>query len=249
LIRATEIKKGFVIEFKDALWEVLDTQPTRTGKGGGYVQVKMRHLEDGHVETHRLSSSETVEKAFLQTRRLQYLYNDGSDYVFMDPATGEQYTVEEDRIRDALPYLAYNVEVEINFYQGRAVSVELPPSVVLEVTQTEPAVRGDTVSSVTKPAQLETGLTVKVPAQDCNARLAWGISPPPKGAVPRLRGQCAQCIGSGTNHHVDHQAWLVGDGFRCGPMNAGTQSYTPWARGAGGCPWDLWHRSPYCPLL
>jgi len=164
LIRATEIKKGFVIEFKDALWEVLDTQPTRTGKGGGYVQVKMRHLEDGHVETHRLSSSETVEKAFLHTRRLQYLYNDGSDYVFMDAATGEQYAVGEDRIRDALPYLAYNVEAEINFHQGRAVSIELPPSVVLEVTQTEPAVRGDTVSAVTKPAQLETGLTVKVPA-------------------------------------------------------------------------------------
>lgn len=163
MIRATGIKKGYVIRHQDRLWEVLDTQHTSFGKKGAYVQVKMQRLEDGHIETVRFSSDDEVEKAFLTTRRMQYLYNDGAGYVFMDPETGEQFHLDEERVEEVLPYLAYNAEVEVSFHEGRPIGVELPPKVVLEVTHTEPAVKGNTATGVTKPAELETGLTIKVP--------------------------------------------------------------------------------------
>jgi elongation factor P len=94
---------------------------------------------------------------------MQYLYQDGPGYVFMDNKTGEQILIGPEVLADVLPYMAYNAEVQVQLNEGRAVSVELPPSVVLEVTKTEPAVRGDTATAVTKPAEVETGLVVKVP--------------------------------------------------------------------------------------
>ncbi|MHC4592773.1 MAG: elongation factor P, partial [Planctomycetota bacterium] len=100
---------------------------------------------------------------FVETRRMQYLYQDGHSYVFMDPATGDQVLVGEGVLRSILPYLAYNAEAEVQLHAGKAISVELPASVVLEVMRTDPAVRGDTATTVTKPAEVETGLTVKVP--------------------------------------------------------------------------------------
>jgi len=163
LIRATGIKKGYVIGHQSQLWEVLATQHTSFGKKGAYVQVKMQRLQDGHIETVRFSSSDEVEKAFLTTRRMQYLYEDPSGYVFMDPETGEQHILDEGKVEDALPYLTYNTEVDVSFHEDRPIGLELPPKVELEVTKTEPAIKGDTATGVTKPAELETGLTVKVP--------------------------------------------------------------------------------------
>ncbi len=163
LIRAGEIKKGYVIEFRDALWMALDTQVTYTGKRGAYIQVKMQNLEDQHIETQRFSTSQTVEKAFLESRTMTYLYQDASNFVFMDAATGEQMDVDAARLQEVLPYLAYNADVEMRFHKGRPVQVEIAPSVVLEVTKTDPAVRGDTATAVTKPAEVETGIVVKVP--------------------------------------------------------------------------------------
>ena len=163
MIRATGIKKGYVIRYEDQLWEVLDTQHTSFGKKGAYVQVKMKRLEDGHTETVRFSSDDEVEKAFLTTRRMQYLYDDPSGYVFMNPETGEQYILDEEQVEDVLPYLSYNSEVDVSFHEDRPIGIELPPKVTLEVTKTEPAVKGDTATGVTKPAELETGLTIKVP--------------------------------------------------------------------------------------
>jgi len=163
LIRATGIKKGYVIRYEDQLWKVLDTQHTSFGKKGAYVQVKMKRLEDGHTETVRFSSDDEVEKAFLSTRRMQYLYDDPSGYVFMDPETGDQHIMDEEMVADILPYLAYNAEVDVSFHEDTPIGIELPPKVELEVAKTEPAVKGDTATSVTKPAELETGLTIKVP--------------------------------------------------------------------------------------
>lgn len=161
--RATQIKRGNVIKWREQLWRVVAVQQTFTGKHGAYYQMKLQNLEDGHVETQRFGTSDDVERAFVEARRMQYLYQDGPSYVFMDPTTGEQVHIGEPLLKDALPYLAYNAEVEVQFHQQRAVALELPASVELEVTRTDPAVRGDTATSVTKPAEVETGLVVKVP--------------------------------------------------------------------------------------
>jgi elongation factor P len=161
--RAVQIKKGNVIRWRDGLWQVTDTQQTFIGKKGAYIQMKLQNLRDGHSETNRFSSSDEVDRVFVEGRRMEYLYEDGVSYVFMDPDTGEQVHLDEKVVSDALPYLGYNTEVEVQFYEGRPLAVELPASVVLEVIKTEPAVRGNTATAVTKPAEVETGLTVKVP--------------------------------------------------------------------------------------
>jgi len=163
LARAGEVRKGNVIQHKDALWMVLDTQITYSGKRGAYVQVKMQSLEDQHIETVRFSTSETVEKVFVEAKSMMYLYRSGTGYVFMEEASGEQVELGEEMVQPVAPYLSYNAKAEIGFCKGRVVSVALPPSVVLEVVKTEPAVRGDTATNVTKPAELETGLVVRVP--------------------------------------------------------------------------------------
>lgn len=163
IIEAGSVRKGNVIEHEGDLWMVLDTQQTYVGKKGAYVQIKMQNLENNHIETKRFSTSDKVEKAFLETKHMTYLYEDTAGHVFMDPDTGQQVTISRDQLEDVMPYLAYNAEVEVEFHENRPVTVEMPPSVVLEVTDTEPAVKGDTATSVTKPAEVETGLTVKVP--------------------------------------------------------------------------------------
>ena len=161
--RAGQIKRGNVIKWRDQLWKVIDSQQTFVGKKGAYFQIKLQSIDGGRTVTERFSSTQQVEKAFLETRHMQYLYQDGSSYVFMDPGTGDQINIPEDALGEALPYLAYNAQVEVRLHEGKTVSVELPASVVLEVTRTEPAVRGDTATAVTKPAEVETGLSVKVP--------------------------------------------------------------------------------------
>ncbi len=161
--RAVQIKKGNVITWRGELWKVLDTQQTFIGKKGAYIQMKLQNVEDGHVEQNRFSSSDDVDRAFIESRRMEYLYQDGPSYVFMEPASGEQMHIGEAVIEQALPYLAYNQEVTFQMHEGKVIGVELPAAVTLQVTKTDPAVRGDTATTVTKPATLETGLTVKVP--------------------------------------------------------------------------------------
>ena len=163
MAKAVQIRRGNVIKHRDQLWRVTETQQTFTGKRSAYFQMRLRNLADGHVETERFNTDAAVEKAFLETRRMQYLYQDGDSYVFMEANSGDQVNLSNDMLEDALPYLCYNAEVDVQFHEGQAVSIEMPTSVVLEVTMTEPAVRGDTATGVTKPATLETGLVVRVP--------------------------------------------------------------------------------------
>ena len=162
-MRAVDIRKGHVIEFEGALWLVLETQMTFTGKRGAYLQVKMQNVADQHIETQRFATSDNVEKAFLDSKTMTYLYRDGNSFVFMDPETGDQVQVDAKKTEGMSEYLPYNAEVSIRFCNGQPVQVELPTSVALEVTKTDPAVRGDTATAITKPAELETGITVKVP--------------------------------------------------------------------------------------
>lgn len=162
--RAVQIKKGNVIKWKGGLWRVTDSQQTFIGKRGAYHQMKLQSLSDGHVESERFSSDQEVEKAFLEIRKMQYLYQDGQSYVFMHADTGDQVNISGDMLEDVIPYMAYNADVDVHFHEGTAISVELPLSVVLEVTQADPAVKGDTATSVTKPVTLETGHVIgKVP--------------------------------------------------------------------------------------
>ncbi len=163
IVEAGSVRNGNVIVVDEKLWLVLDTQQTFVGKKGAYVQIKMKNVDNGHIETNRFSTSDKVEKAFVESKRMTYLYEDTAGHVFMDPDTGQQVTISRDKLEDVLPYLAYNAEVDVDFYEDRPIKIELPPSVELEVTDTEPAVRGNTATNVTKPAEVETGLSVKVP--------------------------------------------------------------------------------------
>jgi elongation factor P len=161
--RASHIKKGDLIRWHDDLWKVLGNEQVFSGKRGAYHQLKLQSVTDSHVEQNRFSSTDNLEEVSLEVRNMEYLYQDGSSYVFMDPQNGEQLHIAEGVVRDALPYLSYNTRIDIFFHEDKPVSIELPSTVVLEVVQTEPAMKGGTITAVTKPAELETGLVVKVP--------------------------------------------------------------------------------------
>lgn len=163
MVRAAQVKKGNIINWRGQLWRVTDIQQVFSGKRGAYYQMRLQNVDDGHVEQNRFSSGDDVQRAVVESRQMEYLYQDGPGYVFMDPQNGEQVHLAQNVLKDQLPYISYNAKVDVSFHEGRALSVELPSSVVLEVTHTEPAVRGDTATAITKPAELETGLVVKVP--------------------------------------------------------------------------------------
>ncbi len=163
MIQAGEVRKGNIIEYKDSLWRVVDVQEAFVGKRGKYAQIKMKNLDDGHIETQRFATSDKLEKAYVETKKLTFLYEDTGGYVFMNPETGEQFHVDQELFGDMKNYLAYNMELAVDFHRGRAVGVQMPTSVVLEVTKADPAIKGDTATSVTRPVELETGVMVKVP--------------------------------------------------------------------------------------
>ena len=129
----------------------------------GFVQVKMRKLSSGTMMEHRFSSEDRVERAALEQQEMEYLYDDGEYFYFMNIETFEQLHLLKDLLGDATNFLIPNLKVAVEFYEGKPISVELPPSVDLTVVETEPGIKGASVSNVTKPAKLETGLVVQVP--------------------------------------------------------------------------------------
>jgi elongation factor P len=162
---ATNIRKGSFIKHKDALWQAVDVTHRTPGNKRGFVQVKMRNVMNGSHVTERFSSNEDVEGAWLDTRKAQYLYDDATTGpVFMDSETFEQFGLSRDVLGDAMSYVKENDEVEVTFYEEKPIGLQLPAKVDLVIVETEPAVKGDTVNNVQKPATLETGLVVKVPA-------------------------------------------------------------------------------------
>jgi elongation factor P len=128
-----------------------------------FVQVKMRNLRTGAIFDNRFSSTEQVERAILDEQGMEYLYDDGDQYTFMNTETYEQVALNKELLGDAVDYLIPNIKVKVEFYEGRPMSVELPATVDMKVVETEPGLKGATVSNVTKPAKLETGLVVQVP--------------------------------------------------------------------------------------
>ncbi len=163
MISATQMRPGMVIKFNNELYSVFSVVHRTPGNLRGFVQAKMRSLRSGNMTEHRFSSEDRVERAALEEHNMEYLYDDGEYYYFMNTETFEQMHLTKDLLGDATQYLIPQLAVTVEFYEGKPISVELPPTVDLTVVETEPGLKGASVSNVTKPATLETGLVVQVP--------------------------------------------------------------------------------------
>ncbi|EHE91088.1 hypothetical protein LDBUL1632_00156 [Lactobacillus delbrueckii subsp. bulgaricus CNCM I-1632] len=163
MISVNEFKNGLTIEYNNDLWRIVEFQHVKPGKGGAFVRSKLKSLRTGAVQEYTFRSTAKVETADIQTRQMQYLYNDGSSYVFMDTATYEQLEVPNAQIDQEAKYLKENMIVNIISHNGETLGLDLPNTVDLEVVETEPGIRGDTSSGGGKPATMETGLVVTVP--------------------------------------------------------------------------------------
>lgn len=163
MISVNDFRTGLTIIFEGQLYRVLDFQHVKPGKGAAFVRSKLRNLRNGNVQEKTFRAGEKVEKAQIDNRKMQYLYAQGDEHVFMDLESYEQIELAGTAIEYELKYLLENMEVHIQSYQGEMLGVELPNTVVLEVAETEPGIKGDTASGGTKPAILETGLSVNVP--------------------------------------------------------------------------------------
>ncbi len=152
-----------VIKFNNELYSIFKMEHRTPGNLRGFVQVKMRSLRSGTMTEHRFSSEDRVDRAALEEHEMEYLYDDGEYYYFMNTENYEQMHLTRDILGDAVEYLVPQLKVNIEFYEGKPMSVELPPTVDLTVVETEPGLKGASVSNVTKAAKLETGLVVQVP--------------------------------------------------------------------------------------
>ncbi len=152
-----------VIKFNNELYSVFKMEHRTPGNLRGFVQAKMRNFKSGTMIEHRFSSEDKVERASLDEQEMEYLYDDGEYFYFMNTETFEQMHLMKELLGDATNILIPQLKVNVEFYEGKPISVELPPSVDMKVVETEPGLKGATVSNVTKPAKLETGLVVQVP--------------------------------------------------------------------------------------
>ncbi|HJV32146.1 MAG TPA: elongation factor P [Bacillales bacterium] len=163
MISVNDFRTGLTIEVDGGIWRVLDFQHVKPGKGAAFVRSKLRNLRTGAIQEKTFRAGEKVAKAQIDNRRMQYLYANGDQHVFMDTESYEQIELPEGSIEYELKFLKENMEVSIMMYQSETLGVELPNTVELEVSETEPGIKGDTASGGTKPATVETGLIVQVP--------------------------------------------------------------------------------------
>ena len=162
-INAGEIRVGMLLEYKNDLWQVLKTQHVKPGKGGAFAQVEMKSVGKSTKLNERFRSSESVEKAVLEETNFNYLYSDENNYFFMDPKTFEQVEINKNMIGEKGKLLTENLEVSVNFYNEKPISVDLPNQVESKIISTDAAIKGQTVSSSYKPAILENGIKIQVP--------------------------------------------------------------------------------------
>ncbi len=163
MIAATQLRPGMVVKFNNELHSVFSMVHRTPGNLRGFVQAKMRNIRTGSMMEHRFSSEDKVERVAFDEREMEYMYDDGESYYFMDIENYEQTYFTKEILGDAVLYLIPQLKVSVEFYEGKAISVELPASVEMTVMRTEPGIKGATVSNVTKPAKMETGLVVQVP--------------------------------------------------------------------------------------
>jgi elongation factor P len=162
-IQATRMKKGMLIKMGEDLFRVLELQHVTPGNLRGFVRVKFRNIRTGTLSDQKLRSEDSVERAVLDERAMQYLYRDGESFHFMDTDTYEQLHIAEEVLGDAVDYLVPDAVINVEFYGAEPVGIELPVTVDLTVEDTAPGIKGATASAQVKPARLETGLVVQVP--------------------------------------------------------------------------------------
>ena len=158
-----EIKAGITIFVDDIVWMVIETQHVKPGKGAAFVRAKMRNLKNGNVQEKTFRGDEKIDEAFVEERKLQYTYNSGDMYHFMDQETYEEISISKENMGDKIKFLKDNLEVAAYFYKEDFLHVVLPFFIEFTIIGTEPGIKGDTAKSGTKPAQIETGATVLVP--------------------------------------------------------------------------------------
>jgi elongation factor P len=162
-VDTNSFKNGMHIELDGKVWRIVEFQHVKPGKGGAFVRTKLKALDSGAVVDRTFRAGEKFPRVHTETKNVQYLYDDGSDVHFMDSESYEQFSVPHTELEDELPFMQPNATVQVLAVNGKPSGVQLPASVELEVVETEPGVKGDTVSNVTKPATLETGAVVQVP--------------------------------------------------------------------------------------
>ena len=162
-ISASDVRVGNLVEYQGKLWRILKKAHVKPGKGGAFAQLEMKAISDNTKLNERFRSEDKLEKAHVEPRQMQYLYPEGNDFVFMDMESFEQLPIASDGLDGQSDFLLPNEEVQINFYNDQPIGIELPASVVLQVTETEAVVKGQTAAGSGKPAIVETGLRVIVP--------------------------------------------------------------------------------------
>ena len=158
-----DLKNGMTLDIEGQLWNVVEFQHVKPGKGPAFVRTKLKNVLSGKVVERTFNAGVKVDVAILEKREMQFLYKDNAGYVFMDSTTFDQMTIPEETVTEASRYLLENMEVIVAIHEGNPLYIELPPSVALRVTYTEPGLQGDRSSAGSKPATVETGITVQVP--------------------------------------------------------------------------------------
>jgi elongation factor P len=163
MISAGDFRKGITVEMDNTVYTIVDFQHVKPGKGAAFVRTKLKNIVTGGVQEKTFSPTDRLPRAHVETKEMQFLYNDGDLFYFMDLETYEQIPLNRDQVEDAMLYVKENSNVTIKFFKGAAFSVEPPNFVELEVVQTEPGFKGDTATGGSKPCTLETGATLQVP--------------------------------------------------------------------------------------
>lgn len=158
-----EIKSGVTILVDDQVWMVIDAQHVKPGKGAAFVRAKMKNCKTNNIQERTFRGDEKIDEAYVEERKLQYLYKSGSMYHFMDQENYEEIAISEDALGDKTKFLKDNLDVLGYFYKNDTLNVNLPNFIELKITNTEPGIKGDTAKSGTKPAEIETGATILVP--------------------------------------------------------------------------------------
>jgi len=163
VISVNDFKTGLTVEVEGDIFTVLEFQHVKPGKGAAFVRSKLKNLRNGNTVERTFRAGETIGRAQIDNREVQYLYNSGSEYTFMDNETYDQFNLDKDQLEWELNFLKENMNVNIASYQGEIIGITMPTSVQLKVTETEPGVKGNTATNATKAAKLETGHSVQVP--------------------------------------------------------------------------------------
>lgn len=163
MISVNDFRTGVTVEFEESIWQVLEFQHVKPGKGAAFVRSKLRNLRNGNIQEKTFRAGEKIKRAHIEHKRMQYLYASGDMHAFMDTNTYDQIELPTNQIEHELQFIIENMNIDMMVHEGEIIGVQLPKNVELTVTETEPGLKGDTVSGGSKSATLETGLVVQVP--------------------------------------------------------------------------------------